>query len=157
MEVKTLATTITVRIDENEIKEDYITDTKNKLLKVLSNSNVSRLYKAFTNLELTHEEISYYIFNLFLEQRLKGYTFDEICELPNIDSFIKLNDTLKVKLGIGNDIDLCEELMRYTGVTVYNQLSFNRPIVFEVENKYEEPLTEIEGSVSGLTTISEFF
>lgn len=89
----------------------------------------------------------------------KKYTVAIDCssEVRLMPAFIKLNDTLKVKLGIGNDIDLCESLMNYNNITIYNQLTFNRPIVFEIENKSERPLTDIEGSVSGLTTISEFF
>lgn len=75
---------------ENQ-NEEYLNEIKDKLSKLLSLSNISRIYNAFTNLELSHEEISYYIFNLFIEKRLKGHSFEEICELSNIDEFIKDN------------------------------------------------------------------
>lgn len=89
----------------------------------------------------------------------RKYTIAMDCssEVKMMPALIKLNDKLKVKLGIGNDIDLCDKLMNSNKVTIYNQLTFNRPIVFEVENKSEESLTTIEGSVDGNTTVSQFF
>lgn len=90
------ASSIIDSVDFNKIfpentKEEYITEIKEKLTKVLADTNISRLYNSFTELELSHDEISYYIFNLFIEKRLKGYTFEEICELDNLDEFIKDN------------------------------------------------------------------
>ena len=112
------ATSIVDAIDFNKVYKEtvsyeYLVEVKSKLSKLLSNSNISRLYNSFTNLQLSHEEISYYIFNLFIEKRLKGYSFDEICELENIDEFIVDNFsvlnrdinglTLNNYLGIFND------------------------------------------------------
>lgn len=79
------------KVFKEETSEEYLKEVKEKLYKVLSQSNVSRLYSAFTKIELSHEEISYYIFNLFIEKRLKGYSFDEICELENIEEFAQEN------------------------------------------------------------------
>ena len=49
---------------------------KRKISKSLGEYDISRLYQAFKNLDLSHEEISYYIFNLFLEKKFKGKTFE---------------------------------------------------------------------------------
>lgn len=101
------------KIFSENVPEEYILELKDKLSKLLSIDNVSRLYNSFTQLELSHEEISYYIFNLFIEKRLKGFSFEEICELDNIDEFVKENFsvfnrdinelTLNNYLGIFND------------------------------------------------------
>lgn len=90
------ATSIINDIDFSKVfpentREEYIEEIKEKLIKLLSNYEVSRLYNSFTNLDFNHSEISYYIFNLFIEKRLKGHTFEEICKLDNIDEFVADN------------------------------------------------------------------
>ncbi len=82
------------KIYDETVSKDRVDEYKEKLIKGMSASEVSRLYEAFYNLELSHEEISYYVFNLFIEARYKGYTFDELCNLEDINDFIKTNFTV---------------------------------------------------------------
>lgn len=90
----------------------------------------------------------------------KKYTIALDCnsEVKIIPALIKLNDKLTVKLGIGNDIDLCEVVRnKCAGVLRYNQLSFINPITVEIPNKSSDLLSTIEGSVSNSdVTVSQF-
>ena len=70
--------------NDNESKKD-------KLIGGLKEHNIVRLYHAFEKIKLNHTEISYYIINLFLEKSFKGYSFDELCNLEDIDTYIKNN------------------------------------------------------------------
>ncbi len=82
------------KIYDESINEAKIKANKLKMSTALAGSNIGRLYLAFKNTDLSHEEISYYIFNLFIEKKFKGYTFDEICNLENIEEFISSNFTV---------------------------------------------------------------
>ena len=64
---------------------------KDKIIAKLKESNIVRLYHAFEKINLNHTEISYYIVNLFLEGSFKGHSFDDLCNMEEIDIYIKNN------------------------------------------------------------------
>lgn len=106
------------KIYKNAISKEKVAAEKEKLSKSLGEYDISRLYQAFKNLDLSHEAISYYIFNLFLEKKFKGKTFEEICNMSDIDKFIDENKavfnvdvnviTLNKYLGIFEDMNYVE-------------------------------------------------
>lgn len=106
------------KIYKNAISKEKVAEEKEKLSKSLGEYDISRLYQAFKNLDLSHEAISYYIFNLFLEKKFKGKTFEEICNMSDIDKFIDENKavfnvdvnmiTLNKYLGIFEDMNYVE-------------------------------------------------
>lgn len=90
----------------------------------------------------------------------KKYTIAIDCnsEVKIIPALIKLNDKLTVKLGVGNNVDLCHVVAtKCLGVSRYNQLSFINPVVIEIPNESSDNLNTIEGSVvNSSVTVSEF-
>jgi len=71
---------------------DFLTEEEKEFfINEISKCNVSKLYEAFINNDIKHEDICSYIFNLFIEGSYKGYSFNELCELDNLDEFIKEN------------------------------------------------------------------
>ena len=97
------------------VRDEFTKEEKDRLYKDLSKYNLNKIYNSFNRLNLTHEEISAYILNLFLENSYKGYSFEELCELEDLDKFIednisKLNKesnpiTLNRYFGIENDVN----------------------------------------------------
>lgn len=76
------------------VADKTIDEEKQKLTSDLAKNDISKLYNAFLKLDLSHEDISYYIFNLFISNSYKGKTFEEICNMDNIDEFISNNSTV---------------------------------------------------------------
>jgi len=111
-----------------------------KLQQSLSAANVSRLYSAFEKLNKSHEEISYYIFNLLIEKSFKGHTFEELCELENIDEFVKTNFTVfntKVnELTLNNYLGIFDDV-NYIGDSNLSLRDFQKRIKDDVDKIYE--------------------
>jgi len=72
-------------------KDNFSKSEEEKLINSLSVKNIDRLYNAFSKLKVSDSDISAYIVNLLLEGEYKDYSFEQICNLDNIDSFIEEN------------------------------------------------------------------
>ena len=66
-------------------------EDKEMLVKGLSRYSINNLYQALIDNNVSEEDAGYYVVNLFLENSYQGYRFEEICELPNLNEFIKTN------------------------------------------------------------------
>lgn len=80
-------------------REDFIDEEREKLVEDLASVNISRLYDSFLKLNLSHTDISNYIINFMIESSYKGYSFRDLCDLDDLDSFLldnldKLNKTI---------------------------------------------------------------
>ena len=73
------------------VKDKFSDEEKEQLIKDLSSCNISRLYEAFNKILDNKNDISYYIINLLLEGRYQGLDFKDLCDISNIDSFIRDN------------------------------------------------------------------
>lgn len=100
----------------------------------------------------------------------KTYTIALDCnsEVRIMPAFIKLNDTVKIPLGL-KSLDLTEQLLTpfdsntnlnatYSSLKKYNQCTFTRPITYTVYNmQSEKPLNSIEPSIGNIDiSLSEF-
>lgn len=72
-------------------KDNFNEKEIEQLINSLAINNIDKLYNAFVKLNIPDYDISAYIINLLLEKEYKGYSFEELCNLDNIDDFIKSN------------------------------------------------------------------
>lgn len=72
-------------------KDDFTEEEKAKLIADLSKVNVINLYESFAQLGFSHNQISNYIINLLIEDKYRGLVLDEICNLDNLDEFVRTN------------------------------------------------------------------
>lgn len=81
-------------IYKNTISEDrkIIKETEKKiLLDKLGKADCKKLYNAFKNAGVKHNEISGYIINLLIDKGYKGFSFEELSRAENLDEIISVN------------------------------------------------------------------
>ena len=88
----------------------------------------------------------------------KQYTIALDCEseVQVVPAFIKNNQLLQVKVGLGSAIDLTSLLSPNMSFT-YNQLYFNKPILYQTTNTNQSLMSEIDQTIANKSLTESSF
>lgn len=80
------------KIYKNAIKEKKLSiEEREILISKLEEVNCKKLYEAFKNKNIQHNEIAGYIINLLMNNGYKGYSLKELSDLSNLGEIIDIN------------------------------------------------------------------